>query len=59
VQQATRENILLTGLIFIDTERPSLFDMFDLPNDKPLNRFTQDEIRPSRESLKMINEMMF
>jgi 2-oxoglutarate ferredoxin oxidoreductase subunit beta len=59
VQQATRENILLTGLIFIDTERPSLFDMFDLPKDKPLNRFTQDEIRPSRESLKMINEMMF
>jgi 2-oxoglutarate ferredoxin oxidoreductase subunit beta len=59
VQQATRENILLTGLIFIDTERPSLFDMFDLPNDKPLNRCTQDEIRPSRESLNMIREMMF
>jgi 2-oxoglutarate ferredoxin oxidoreductase subunit beta len=59
VQQATRENVLLTGLIFIDTERPSLFEMYDLPKDKPLNRFTQKEIRPSRESLKMINEMMF
>jgi 2-oxoglutarate ferredoxin oxidoreductase subunit beta len=59
VQQATRENVLLTGLIFIDTERPSLFEMFDLPRDKPLNRFTQEEIRPSQESLKMINEMMF
>jgi len=59
VQQATRENVLLTGLIFIDTERPSLFEIYDLPKDKPLNRFTQDEIRPPRESLKMINEMMF
>jgi 2-oxoglutarate ferredoxin oxidoreductase subunit beta len=59
VQQATRENVLLTGLIYIDTERPSLFEMFNLPKDKPLNRFKQDEIRPSRQSLKMINEMMF
>jgi 2-oxoglutarate ferredoxin oxidoreductase subunit beta len=59
VQQAAREHILLTGLIYIDTERPSLFEMFDLPKNKPLNRFTQDEIRPSRASLDMINKMMF
>lgn len=59
VQQATRENILLTGLVYIDTERPSLFEMFDLPKDKPLNRFTPDEIRPSRESLDRINDLMF
>jgi 2-oxoglutarate ferredoxin oxidoreductase subunit beta len=59
VQQATREGVLLTGLIYIDTERPSLFEMFNLPKDKPLNRCTQDELRPSPETLKMINELMF
>ncbi|UCE38956.1 MAG: hypothetical protein JSW00_06955 [Thermoplasmata archaeon] len=59
VGQATREGILLTGLIYIDTDRPSLFEMFNLPEDKPLNRCTQNELRPSPDSLEMVNALMF
>ena len=59
VQKSNMENVLLTGLIFVDTERPSLFDMHDLPKDRPLNRMTEAELRPSRDSLERINQRMF
>lgn len=59
VQEAKNEGILLTGLIYINTDRPSLSDLYNLPEDKPLNRFTQQDLRPSRESLDKINGLMF
>lgn len=54
--QSKRE--MLTGLLYIDPEAPSMFDLYRLPQ-KPLNRSTADEIRPSRESLDQINNLMF
>ncbi len=59
VQEANKEDILLTGLIFVDTSSKSLIDLFELPKDRPLNRIGQDELRPSEEALKKINQRMF
>lgn len=58
VQEANKNDILLTGLIFIEQYLPNLLHLYDLP-DKPLNRLKQDVLRPTPESLEKINEMMF
>ena len=42
VQEANKEDTLLTGLIFVDTSSNSLVDFYQL-SDKPLNRMKQDE----------------
>ena len=59
VQEANQEDIMLTGLIFVDTSSQSLIDMYDLPKERALNRIGQDELRPSMEALKKINTKMF
>jgi 2-oxoglutarate ferredoxin oxidoreductase subunit beta len=59
VQEANRNDVLLTGLIFVDTSADSLIDLYELPEDRPLNRMGQDELRPSEEALKNINVRMF
>jgi 2-oxoglutarate ferredoxin oxidoreductase subunit beta len=58
LEEANRKNLLITGLIYIDTKQPSLIDILNL-TDKPLNRLTPDQIRPSRESIDQINSLMF
>ncbi len=59
VLEEGRENReLLTGLIYVDTESPSMFDQYHLP-DKALNRLTADEIRPPVESIDKVNQAMF
>jgi 2-oxoglutarate ferredoxin oxidoreductase subunit beta len=58
LEEAERSNTLITGLLFIEPEAQTLFDRYDLP-DEPLNRLTPDRIRPSKESLDKINEMLF
>lgn len=58
LEEANRKNWLITGLIYIDTKQPSLFDVYNLP-DTPLNRLKENQIRPPRESLDQVNEMMF
>lgn len=59
VQEANQQDILLTGLIFVDTSSLSLIDLYDLPKDRPLNRIGQEELRPSKATLKKINANMF
>ncbi len=58
LEEADRCNCLVTGLLFIEPEAQTLFDRYNLP-DEPLNRLTADRIRPSKESLEEINEMLF
>ncbi|HEY61228.1 MAG TPA: 2-oxoacid:ferredoxin oxidoreductase subunit beta [Anaerolineae bacterium] len=58
LEEANKNQELLTGLIYIDTSHPSLFDMYDLP-DEALNRLTPDRIRPTKESIDKINALMF
>jgi 2-oxoglutarate/2-oxoacid ferredoxin oxidoreductase subunit beta len=49
--------MLITGLIYVDPDRPSLFDLYNLP-DTPMNRMPEEKMRPARESIAMINSMM-
>jgi len=58
LEEAERDNILVTGLIYIDTSRPTLLDTFNLV-DTPLNRLSEAELRPGRETIEKINAMMF
>jgi 2-oxoglutarate ferredoxin oxidoreductase subunit beta len=58
LEEANRKHELITGLIYINTEQKSLFDIYNLP-EKPLNRLGADQLRPSRESIDEINAMMF
>jgi 2-oxoglutarate ferredoxin oxidoreductase subunit beta len=59
VEESYKEEVLLTGLVYIDTERPSLVDLHNLPKDQPLNRMTEKQLRPSKKSLEQVNAMMF
>ena len=59
VQEANQEDILLTGLIFVDPSANSLIDLYDLPEDRALNRMQQDELRPGPEMLAKVNSRMF
>ncbi len=54
LEEAIRKNWLITGLIYIDPEAPNIFDKYYL-SDKPLNRFTPDELRPNEDLLEQIN----
>jgi len=58
LEEARQNNQLLTGLIYLDESKPALANQFNLV-DKPLNRLTEQELRPAPESIKTINEMMF
>ena len=58
LEDANRRQELITGLIYIDTEQKSLFDLYNLP-EEPLNRLSNDRIRPRRETIDKVNAMMF
>jgi len=51
-------NWLVTGLLYVDPDVPSLYSIYDLP-EKPLNRMTEKELRPSKDAMKQVNAMMF
>jgi 2-oxoglutarate ferredoxin oxidoreductase subunit beta len=58
LEEANRKNWLITGLIYIDTQQPSLFDIYNL-GDTPLNRLEESQMRPPPESIDQVNAMMF
>jgi 2-oxoglutarate ferredoxin oxidoreductase subunit beta len=58
LEEARQNNWMLTGLIYVEENRPMLSEQFNLV-DTPLNRLTEKELRPAPETIKMINEMMF
>jgi len=57
LEEAQRENWLVTGLIYVNPKVPSLYDAYNL-SDQPLNRMTERQIRPSKESLDALNESL-
>jgi 2-oxoglutarate ferredoxin oxidoreductase subunit beta len=57
LEEASQKNWLVTGLIYISPDEPSMFDMYNLP-ETPLNRMTEKQIRPDRDSLRKINESL-
>lgn len=58
LEESQQNNLLETGLIYINCDKPSLTDQHNLP-DSPLNRLTDHELRPSPESLNQINATMY
>lgn len=57
LEDAHRSNELVTGLIYIDPDQPTMYDHYNLP-DEPLNRMKESQLRPSRQSLDAINASM-
>lgn len=58
LEDAETNNYMVTGLIFVDTNAPSMFDLYELP-DQPLNRMREHQIRPRPETIDQINALMF
>ena len=56
--EAQANNWLATGLIYIETDKPSLTDMHSLV-DTPLNRLQEVDLRPAPAQLEKINSLMF
>lgn len=58
LEEAQRNDWLLTGLIYVDTQIPALADIYNLV-DTPLNRLAQEDLRPAPESIAAVNALMF
>lgn len=58
LEDAQRNNWLITGLLYINPDIPSLVDLYDLP-EQPLNRMQPSQLRPDRRVLDDVNAMMF
>jgi 2-oxoglutarate ferredoxin oxidoreductase subunit beta len=58
LEEANRECCLITGLIYINPDPPTLVDLYHLP-EEPLNRMPESRIRPARETIDQLNTMMF
>jgi 2-oxoglutarate ferredoxin oxidoreductase subunit beta len=58
MEEAERNNWLVTGLLYVNAEQPSLTDRYNLV-DTPLNRLTDEDLRPKPEMIKVVNDLMF
>lgn len=58
LEEARQNNWLLTGLIYVDQSKQMLTEQYNLV-ETPLNRLTEKDLRPTAESIKDINDMMF
>src|SRR5574341_1536377 len=58
LEEAQRNNWLTTGLIYVNTEKPSLAETFNLV-ESPLNHLTQADLRPAPEIIDKVNALMF
>ncbi len=58
LEEAQRNNWLITGLLYINPDIPSLVDMQNLP-ETPLNRMRPDQLRPELGKIDEVNAMMF
>jgi 2-oxoglutarate ferredoxin oxidoreductase subunit beta len=59
MEEAYTEEVMLTGLIYIEPERPSLPEIYQLPAKRSLNRMVEKELRPSKATLEKVNASMF
>ncbi|MCC6148411.1 MAG: 2-oxoacid:ferredoxin oxidoreductase subunit beta [Anaerolineaceae bacterium] len=57
LDESEKKKLLITGLLYIEPYRPSLFDLYVLP-ETPLNRLTEERLRPPKESIGRLNQMM-
>lgn len=57
VEDAEQKEWLLTGLIYVAPDQPSLYDYLNL-TEEPLNRMSNDRLRPDEATLENINLRM-
>ncbi len=58
LEEAHQNNWLLTGMIYVNTAKPALTDIYNLV-DTPLNRLTESDLRPDRAMIDKVNALMF
>lgn len=58
LEEAQRENLLITGLIFVEPQKPSFIETYDLV-ETPLNQLSEKDLRPAPETIEQVNAMMF
>ena len=58
LEEANAKRWLLTGLIYINTEQPSLLDIYNLTST-PLNRLKEPNLRPAPSTIEKVNNLMF
>jgi 2-oxoglutarate ferredoxin oxidoreductase subunit beta len=58
LEETTADHEMVTGLIYIDPERPSFYDVMGLAK-APLNRMSGRALRPGPETMQEINDAMF
>ncbi len=58
MEEAQRNNWMLTGLLYVDTSKPNLTSIYDLV-ETPLNRLTEADLRPTPDAIDRVNALMF
>ncbi|MBI5951352.1 MAG: 2-oxoacid:ferredoxin oxidoreductase subunit beta [Chloroflexi bacterium] len=58
MEEAQQNGWLVTGLLYVDTSKPALTEMYNLV-DTPLNRLTEADLRPDRSMIDKVNALMF
>ncbi len=58
LEEAQRNNWLITGLLYVDTSKPSLTETYNL-TEIPLNRLTESDLRPAPDMIDKVNALMF
>jgi 2-oxoglutarate ferredoxin oxidoreductase subunit beta len=58
MEEAQQNGWLVTGLLYVDTTKPNLTEMYDLV-DTPLNRLTEADLRPDRSMMDKVNALMY
>lgn len=57
LEDAQQNNWLITGLIYVSENEPALYEKYNLP-EEPLNRLTEEDLRPTQGTLDQINKSM-
>jgi len=58
LEEADRKQELITGLIYVNPNVPTLFDTYDLV-ETPLNRLPVEKLRPAPDKIDLANSLMF
>jgi 2-oxoglutarate ferredoxin oxidoreductase subunit beta len=58
LEEAQRNNWMVTGLLYVETGKPSLTETYNL-TDTALNRLTEADLRPAPDMMKTVNDLMF
>lgn len=58
LNEAHENNWLVTGLIYVQTGKPTLMDIYNLV-DTPLNRLPEADLRPAPSMIDKVNALMF